>query len=160
MKKVLLSFLLLIAILVNQELIFAVEKTDEIYNKDKVEETRTVVNKLLKRRSELWNRMFSKNVKAENICKELEEIVIDPLLSYDIDAFKKLKSEYTNMDKILDVKVVEVKNINFGKDKMTVEIKVEWFMEGMEKKYKENISYCMTLMKDVEKWKISDYNIL
>ena len=45
-------------------------------------------------------------------------------------------------------------------DKMTVEIKVEWFMEGMEKKYKENISYCMTLMKDVEKWKISDYNIL
>ncbi|MDK2919872.1 MAG: hypothetical protein PWQ37_2605 [Candidatus Petromonas sp.] len=160
MKKVLLSFLLLIAILVNQELIFAVEKTDEIYNKDKVEETRTVVNKLLKRRSELWNRMFSKNVKAENICKELEEIVVDPLLSYDIDAFKKLKSEYTNMDKILDVKVVEVKNINFGKDKMTVEIKVEWFMEGMEKKYKENISYCMTLMKDVEKWKISDYNIL
>jgi len=160
MKKVLLSFLLLIAILVNQELIFAVEKTDEIYNKDKVEETRTVVNKLLKRRSELWNRMFSKNVKAENICKELEEIVVDPLLSYDIDAFKKLKSEYTNMDKILDVKVVEVKNINFGKDKMTVEIKVEWFMEGMEKKYKENISYCMTLMKDVEKWKMSDYNII
>lgn len=155
MKRVLLFFLVVVAILINQNLIFAIETEDNT----KTKEIKEMVENLLEERAVLWNDMFSQEDNLDKICSDLEDVVAEPLLGYDIDAFKKLKEEHTNMDKILDLKINKINEIKANKEKIKANIEVEWLMEGLEKNYKETVNYRIKLIKVNEKWKISDYNL-
>ncbi len=158
MKKLLLFFLLLFSILINQKLIFA-DEIKSVDRNDQAEEITNLVSDLLEERSELWNKMFSMDCDTEKIYEDLNEIVADPLLTYDIEAFKKIKADCTDMDKILDINVEDIDKIDIQEDGMKFEAKIEWSMENLDSTYKEKVSYKMELVKEEDKWKIKDYSL-
>ena len=160
MRRILLCFLMLIAIMINRGTIFAVVNQNEAFNEEEAVQIKRDINDLLTKRSNLWNKLFSEEAKLEKISEELEEIVVDPLLTYDMEAFKEIKDMNTSMERILNVKVLTIKNVKLDEEKITVDIEVEWLMEGFEENYKEKIDYKMNLIKHDSKWKISDYNII
>lgn len=160
MRRILLCFLMLIAIMINRGTIFAVVNQNEAFSEEEAMQIKRDINDLLTKRSNLWNKLFSEETKLEKISEELEEIVVDPLLTYDIEAFKEIKDMNTSMERILNVKVLTINNIKLDEDKITVDIEVEWLMEGFQENYKEKIDYKMNLIKHDNKWKISDYNII
>lgn len=63
------------------------------------------------------------------------------------------------MEKILNVDILKLRHIKSSEDRIVVHIEVEWLMEGFEKNYKERVDYIMDLIKDNNKWKISDYKV-
>lgn len=159
MKKVLLFFLLLIALVMNRGMIFAVEGTDSDIDEKKSLQIQKDVGEMLNKRANLWNKLFSEEAKLEEIKEELKEIVADPLLTYDIEAFRKIKKNHTSMERILKVKVVTVQNIKVNDSEISIDIEVEWLMEGLEKNYKEKVLYDMKLIKGEDGLRISDYNV-
>lgn len=148
------------SILINQKLIFAIENINENIDMHNVDEVKEIINSLLCERAFLWNEMFSDETNLEEISSKLNRIVAEPLLSYDIDTFKKLKKEYTNMDKIINVNVTKINKIKFDKNEMIVDVEIEWLMDSLNDKYKEKITYKMRLVRDEELWKIKDYSLL
>ncbi|RKD27569.1 hypothetical protein SAMN02745883_00522 [Caminicella sporogenes DSM 14501] len=164
MKRVLLFFLLLVSILINQQFIFASENLNVNLNKQnidaiKADEFKEIINDLFKERAKLWNSMFSDETDLENVKKDLKNIVAKPLLEYDIESFSKLKEECTDMDKIVDVDVVSIENINIKGQKATADIEVKWLMENLRQTYSEKIAYKIELIKECDRWKIKDYNL-
>ncbi|WP_459195462.1 hypothetical protein [Wukongibacter baidiensis] len=160
MKKVLLFFLLLITLVINRSMIFAVEDNDSNLDETQTLQIKKDINNLLNKRANLWNELFSEEKKLEEITEELKEIVEDPLLTYDIEAFNQIKAQNTGMEKILKVDVLKIKNTILGENEITADIEVEWLMEGFEKNYKEQVDYSMKLIKDDDKWKIYDYKVI
>lgn len=160
MKKILLFFLLLITLVINKSMIFAVEDTSSTISDDQIIEIQNDVHDLLNKRAVLWNELFCENSKLEDINEELKKIVAPPLLTYDMEAFSDIKNEYTSMERILKVDVLKVKDINISDKEIIIDIQVEWLMEGFEKNYKENVDYRMNLIKSDETWKISDYKVI
>ncbi len=147
MKKLLLSFLLLLALIINQQFIFANEN-EEKFDEYESKEVKIIVNQLLKKRAVLWNKLFNENESLDKIHDDLNEVVTEPLLTYDIEAFNKIKDDYTNMDKILDVSVNSINNIIIKENKLNLEAEVKWYMEGLEKNYTETIIYNMKLIME------------
>ncbi|WP_432408845.1 hypothetical protein [Wukongibacter sp. M2B1] len=160
MKKVLLFFLLLITLVINRSMIFAVEDNGSDLDEEQALEIKKDIDDLLNQRANLWNQLFSEEKKLEEITGKLKEIVEEPLLTYDIEAFNQIKTENTGMEKILNVDVLEVKNAVIAENEITVDIQVEWLMEGFEKNYKEQVDYSMKLIRTDEKWKIYDYKVI
>lgn len=159
MKKVLLFFLLLITLIINKSMIFAVEDTSSIISEEETIEIKNNVHDLLNKRAVLWNELFCEKSSLEEINEELKTIVAPPLLTYDMEAFSEIKNEYTSMERILKVDVLKVQDIKISDKEIIVDIEVEWLMEGFEKNYKEKVDYRMNLIKSDELWKISDYNV-
>lgn len=159
MKKVLLFFLLLITLIMNRSMIFAVEDINSDLDENEVIQLKKEVSDLLNERSDLWNKLFSEETKLEEISEDLKEIVVDPLLTYDIEAFGEIKNEHTGMERILNVEVLTINNVKATDDEINIDVEVEWLMEGFEKNYKEKVLYSMKLLSDDNKWKISDYNV-
>lgn len=159
MKKVLLFFLILITLIINKGMIFAVEEGQAISEEEKIE-IKEDVNILLNKRSNLWNKLLSQQGKREEISQELKEVVAEPLLTYDLEAFSEITKEHTGMERILKVDVLDISNIKVNEEEIVIDIEVEWLMEGFEKNYKEKLDYRMNLIKKDSKWKISDYNVI
>lgn len=159
MKKVLLFFLILITLIINKGMIFAVEEGQAISEEEKIE-IKEDVNILLNKRSNLWNKLLSQQGKREKISQELKEVVAEPLLTYDLEAFSEITKEHTGMERILKVDVLDISNIKVNEEEIVIDIEVEWLMEGFEKNYKEKLDYRMNLIKKDSKWKISDYNVI
>jgi len=141
-------------------MIFAVEDHCTDMDEKETIEIKKDINDLLNIRANLWNKLFSEETKLEEVSQELEKIVAKPLLTYDIEAFEQIKNEYTSMEKILNVDVLKVENIKLDEKKLSVDIEVEWLMEGFERNYKEKLKYRMNLIKSDDKWKISDYKVI
>lgn len=160
MKKILLFFLLLITLVINKSMIFAVEDTSSTVSEDQIIEIGNDVHDLLNKRALLWNELFCQQSNLEDINEELKRIVAPPLLTYDIEAFSEIKNGCTSMERILKVDVLKVKDVEIGEKEIIVDIEVEWLMEGFEKNYRENIDYRMNLIKSNEIWKISDYKVI
>ncbi|WP_079491130.1 hypothetical protein [Maledivibacter halophilus] len=160
MKKVLLFFLILITLIINKNMIFAVEDAGQSIGEEKRVELKKDVNSLLNKRSNLWNQLFSPKSNLVDINKELKEIVEEPLLTYDMEAFSEIKNKHTSMERILKVDVLDISNIRINEKEIIIDIKVEWLMEGFEENYKEKLDYRMNLIKKDEKWKICDYKVI
>lgn len=160
MKKVLLFFLLLITLVINRDMIFAVEDNDSDLDETQALQIKNDINNLLNKRANLWNELFSEEKKLEEIINELKEIVEDPLLTYDVEAFNQIKMQNTGMEKILNVDVLKIKDSVLTENDLTADIEVEWLMEGFEKNYKEQVDYKMKLIKVDDKWKIYDYKVI
>lgn len=160
MKKVLLFFLLLITLIINKSMIFAVEDAGSIISEEETIEIKNDVHDLLNKRAVLWNELFCEKSKLEEINEKLKTIVAPPLLIYDMEAFSEIKNEYTSMERILKVDVLKVQDIKISDKEIIVDIEVEWLMEGFEENYKEKVDYRMNLIKSDELWKISDYNVI
>lgn len=141
-------------------MIFAVEDHRTDMDEKEITVITKDINHLLNIRAGLWNKLFSEETNLEEISDELKEVVAKPLLTYDIEAFGQIKNEHTGMEKILNVDVLKVKNIKLDENRLNVEVEVEWLMEGFEMNYKEKVEYRMDLIKDDNKWKISDYNVI
>lgn len=141
-------------------MIFAVEDNDSSLDETQALQIKKDINNLLNKRANLWNELFSEEKELEEIIDELKEIVDDPLLTYDIEAFNQIKTQNTGMEKILKVHVLKVKNVALGENEITADIEVEWLMEGFEKNYKEQVDYSMKLIKADDKWKIYDYKVI
>lgn len=160
MKKVLLFFLLLITLIINKSMIFAVEDASSTINEQETIEIKNDVHELLNKRAILWNELLSESSKLEEINEELKKIVAPPLLTYDIEAFSEIKNEHTSMERILKVDVLQVKDIKMSEKEIIVDLEVEWLMEGFEKNYKEKVDYRMNLINCDGVWKISDYKVI
>lgn len=160
MKKVLLFFLILITLIINRGMIFAVEEEGQAISEEEKIEIKEDVNILLNKRSNLWNKLLSQQGKSEEISQKLKEVVAEPLLTYDLEAFSEITKEHTGMERILKVDVLDISNIKINEEEIVIDIKVEWLMEGFEKNYKEKLDYRMNLIKKDSKWKISDYNVI
>ncbi len=161
MKRILLFFLLLIAIVVNKSMIFAIEDQGKFIDKNEKEtlQMKKDISDLLNKRANLWNSLFTEETNIKEINEELKELVAEPLLTYDIEAFEEIKNKHTGMEKILNVDILKLRHIKSSEDRIVVHIEVEWLMEGFEKNYKERVDYIMDLIKDNNKWKISDYKV-
>lgn len=156
MKKVLLSFLLLISIIINYELIFAMDYIPT--NNEELKSSKEIVETLLWERSILWNQLFSEESDIEEIHTKLKSIVCEPLLSYDKNAFQEINNNHTNMDLIKRVKVKKIDILELEEKKMLIDAEVQWIMEDLSKEYEEDLNYRILLLKD-EEWKISDYSL-
>ncbi|SHJ81128.1 hypothetical protein [Paramaledivibacter caminithermalis] len=160
MKKILLLFLLLVTLMINRNMIFAVENISNDVKQEEIIKVKNEVHDLLNKRAALWNKLFSQKVELEEVNKELKKIVAPPLLTYDMEAFNEIKTKHTSMEKILKVDVLKVKGVSLEEEKIIVDIEVEWLMEGFEENYKQKVDYQMVLIKREDIWKISDYDVI
>ncbi|AOT72698.1 hypothetical protein [Geosporobacter ferrireducens] len=160
MKKALLVFLLLIAIFIHGKFIFADDNiVQDQYPVMNNESEMTLIEGLFKQRTELWNDLYEANKNHEQFKNRLSQIVAEPLLSFDTDAFESLISDPTDMDKVLKVEVIKIENLSYGKTNMRATVTILWKMQGLEGHYLEEIKYKVVLLKDKGVWKLSDYSI-
>ncbi|QXM05784.1 hypothetical protein [Crassaminicella indica] len=158
MKKTLLFFLILITIIIYAKGSFVdanpATKKDINYEKE-----RAMIEELFRERSKLWNDIYERSMEIDEWTKELKNIVVEPLLSFDAEAFRQACEYPTDMDKVLDLRIVNIEDVAYGRDSMQAKIKIHWEMEGLSSKYQEEINYIVELKKENKKWKLCDYNI-
>jgi len=157
MKKVLLSFLLLISLILNYQIIFALDNLG--YEDKTVEEQKEVLENLLIRRANLWNQMFNSKVDKNVLIDELDEIVSEPLLTYDKQVFTDLYKNNTNMDIINDLEITKIRNLNMNESNSEFDATIKWEMENLQEKYQEILEYHFYLIFEDNKWKIKDYKV-
>jgi hypothetical protein len=158
MKKTLLFFLILIAILMHTKGNLA-DANPVIEEGMNYEKERAMIEELFKERSKLWNNIYERNVETSQWIEGLKDIVVEPLLSFDAEAFKQACEYPTDMDKVLGLKIVHIENVTYGRDTMEAKIKIHWKMDGLPSKYEEEIDYIVALKKENGKWKLCDYNV-
>ncbi|PAB59209.1 hypothetical protein [Anaeromicrobium sediminis] len=154
MKKALLFFLVIIAIIVqfNNNTINA--KAIDYNSEEKV-----LMESLFKSRLKVWNNIYDSNVDKSNWVEELKQYVTNPLLEYDVNAFIQLTKNPTDIDKVIDVEIKEIKKMDRKEDTIRAIICAVWTMEGQNGTYIENIEYEILLKKENSTWKISDYKV-
>lgn len=158
MKKALLFFLILVTIFIHGKgsLVDANSVKEDVV---KFEKEKAIIENLFKRRSKLWNDLYNKTMENEQWVQKLKNIVIDPLLSFDVEAFEEACKYPTDMDKVLDLKIISIENVTYDDCEMTALVNICWTMQGLTSKYEEVIYYQVLLKKVEDQWKIADYNI-
>ncbi|MCT4595947.1 MAG: hypothetical protein N4A57_17005 [Anaeromicrobium sp.] len=154
MKKALLFFLVIIAIIVQLN-----NNTINAKAIDCNSEEQVLIESLLKARLEVWNKVYDPSVDKPNWVEELKKYVTNPLLEYDVNAFIQLTKNPTDMDKVNHVKIKEIKKIDRKEDAIRAIVCAIWTIEGKKGTYMENIEYEILLKKENSQWKISDYKI-
>ena len=157
MKKTLLFFLLLMAILLQGKGIFADAKAGSAvaaleYNKEK-----QVIEKLFQQRAALWNRVYNDANSIQSFKKDLQMIEEDPLLSMDLEAFEEARNYPTDLDLVLDMEVQGIEDVSYGRTKMKAIVKINWKMQGQSSYYYEEIHYKVILIKSDRVWKLYDF---
>ncbi|TCO79357.1 hypothetical protein [Marinisporobacter balticus] len=158
MKKNLLFFLILIAICIHGKGSF-VDANPAIVEEVKLEKEKVMIEVLFKQRSKLWNNLYNKNMEKDQWMEQLKNIVREPLLSFDIEAFEEACEYPTDMDKVLDLKIIDIENIIYNGNVMEATTKICWTMQGLTAKYEEEIDYRVVLKEENNQWKIADYTI-
>lgn len=158
MKKTLLFFLILIALLIHTKGHFA-DANPVVEEEVNYEKERAMIEELFRERSNLWNNIYERTMETDEWTENLKKIVVEPLLSFDVEAFKQACEYPTDMDKVLGLKIVTIENVVYGKESMEAKIRMHWKMEGFESKYEEEIDYRVILKKENGKWKLYDYNV-
>ena len=157
MKKTLLLFLVLIAIIIQMKGDFV--NANQMFNEDHYLEEKVIVENLFTTRSILWNRVYNEEINIDKWREELKKIVKNPLLDYDIEAFNNLKKFPTDLDRVVHLEIVDMKNVVNKDDEIVAILKIKWTMQGSESLYDEEISYSVTLQKEDMIWKLCDYKI-
>ena len=159
MKKALLVFLMFIAIFIHGKFIFANDNMlQEVVVK--TESEMILIQDLFKERTKLWNELYENSKNQEQFARKLSQIVAEPLLSFDTEAFESLLSYPTDMDKVLEVQVIKIEDLSYGKTNMMALVTIRWKMQGLESQYVEEIRYKVVLLKDKGTWKLSDYSVI
>ncbi|MFZ5968151.1 MAG: hypothetical protein ACOYVK_13385 [Bacillota bacterium] len=157
MKKVLLVLLLLVTITLHRDVIFASESRDDEENRY-IEESKRI-EMLFKERADIWNRIYDENVNMDVIMQELDKVVMEPLYTYDLSSFELAKEYPTDLDKVIRVEVVNIKNLEKSDKELKGNVEMLWKMQGFEGTYEEIIAYSVILKLHNGKWKISDYSL-
>ncbi|KXG77175.1 hypothetical protein [Thermotalea metallivorans] len=162
MKKVLLLFLALIALMMHVHSIFANERVEHLKTEAKArefEKEKQIIQHLFAERAVLWNKLYQEPKNLIKYSQKLEEIVAEPLLTFDKKAFQDAVAFPTDLEKIMGVEVFNIENVAYGRTGMEAEIDVLWKMEGLYGNYEEQIRYRVILKKENESWKLSDYTV-
>jgi len=159
MKKTLLLFLLLIAIILQGKGNFADANSPTSINMDFNEE-RLIIEDLFTQRALLWNTIYNDSSSTEGFRQQLHLIEEDPLLSYDINAFDEMKDSPTDLDKVLGFSIIHIEDLAYGRSNIYANIKAVWKMQGHDSYYFEEIDYKVTLKKSKDGWKLLDYNTI
>ncbi|MBF8983534.1 hypothetical protein IZY60_08290 [Lutibacter sp. B2] len=157
MKKPLLLFLVLIAIIIQMKGDFV--DANQMFKEDQYLEEKVIIENLFTTRSILWNRVYNQEMNIDKWREELKKIVKKPLLDYDIGAFENLKKVPTDLDSVVHLEIVDIKNVVNKDDKITSIVKIKWTMQGNTCLYDEEISYSVILQKEGILWKLCDYKI-
>ena len=163
MKKGLLVFLMLIAIFVHGKLIFANEsKTEENIEKnvENIGSELVLIENLFRERTHIWNDLYESNRKLEFYKEKLSQVVAEPLLAFDLGVLESLLNDPTDLDRVLEVNVVQLEDLYYGKTNMISTATILWKMKGLEAQYVEEIRYKVILVKDKGVWKLSDYSVI
>lgn len=158
MKKTLLFFLILITIFIHGKGSF-VDANPAMVEEVKFEKEKVMIEELFKQRSKLWNNLYNKNIQKDQWMEQLKNIVREPLLSFDVEAFEETCEYPTDMDKVLNLKIINIENVTYNGDEMEATTKISWTMQGLTAKYEEEIDYRVVLKEENNQWKIADYNI-
>lgn len=162
MKKVLLLFLALITLMMHVHSIFANERVEYLKTKEfekEFEKERQIIQHLFAERAALWNQLYQEPKDLIKYSQKLEEIVAEPLLTFDKEAFRDAVECPTDLEKVMGVEVFNIENAAYGRTGMEAEVDVLWKMEGLDGKYEEQIRYRVILKKENESWKLSDYTV-
>ena len=158
MKKTLLLFLLLIAALLYGKENFA--DANAITASKELDKEKILIEDLFKTRAEIWNKVYDHSSKLEDFEEALKGIEEDPLLTHDLNTILDLKRMPTDMDKVLSVVVLDIRDISYGRTSMNATVKINWKMQGKDSYYYEEIDYYVILVLSEEgRWKLSDYSI-
>lgn len=158
MKKILLFFLILVVIVIHGKGSF-VDANATMANEKKFTTEKVMIEGLFKRRAELWNKLYEKNNKQNQYVDQLKDIVTEPLLAFDMEAFQAAHEFPADMDKVLDLHIIEVNQVVYRRSEMAAKVKIHWKMQGLSSPYQEEIDYIVTLKQEDGKWKICDYSI-
>ncbi|QEK11927.1 hypothetical protein FQB35_05825 [Crassaminicella thermophila] len=158
MKKTLLFFLILIVILIYGKSSL-VDANTVVADEEQFEKEKIIIENLFKQRSKLWNNIYEKNMKTNEWIQQIKNTVTEPLLSFDIEAFEEASKYPTDIDKVLNLEIVNIENVTYQKNDMQAKIKILWIMQGLSSKYEEEIDYIVILKKENNHWKICDYYI-
>lgn len=158
MKKSLLSILLLITFVLHWKGSFAngTQSNDVV---DQFEKEKMVIEHLLNERSKIWNKMYEDEDGSNQWMNELKNVVSKPLLDFDIESFLGAKACPTDMDKVIDLKVLEIDDVSYTHEGMEARITVNWKMQGFTSRYEEEVDYEVILIKENDIWKLCDYQI-
>ena len=157
MKKTLLLFLVLIAIIIQMKGDFV--NANQMFNKEEYLEERIIIENLFTTRSILWNRVYNQEINIDKWREDLEKIVRKPLLDYDVEAFNNLKKVPTDLDRVVHLEIVDIKNVVNKDDNIVGVVKIKWTMQGTSSLYDEEILYSVILQKEDMIWKLCDYKI-
>jgi|GEM_PF-7026044 len=161
MKRILLFFLLLMAIAMQGKENFADAKADlanieaSEYHKEK-----QVIENLFKQRAALWNSVYDDINFIDKFEKELQKLVADPLLAADLEAFEAAKNYPSDLDLVLDLKVIDIDDVIYGRTKMNASVKINWKMQSVASYYYEEIDYKVILIKSDSSWKLYDFSTI
>ncbi|WP_053956855.1 hypothetical protein [Inediibacterium massiliense] len=158
MKKTLLFFLILVTIMIYGKIGF-VDANAKVPTQNNFEREKNLIEQLFEERVRLWNEIYKEDMDQKTWIEELQKIVTDPLLSFDEEAFRQVYEYPTDMDKVLDVKILNIGDVVCKKNEIKAKVNILWKMESLDQKYKEEITYTVLLNKEDGRWKISDYNV-
>ncbi|WZL74684.1 hypothetical protein QBE52_08350 [Clostridiaceae bacterium 35-E11] len=158
MKKILLFFLILVVVIIYGKGSF-VDANTTIPKEQGFSNEKQIIEQLFQQRAQLWNKLYEKNNKPSQYINQLKDIVAEPLLAFDIQAFQDVQEFPTDIDKVLDVHILKINHVVYKRSEMTAKVKMYWKMQGLSSQYQEEIDYIVTLKRQNNKWKICDYNI-
>lgn len=154
MRKVIIIFIFIIAIITCHNFIFA------SYNKATEQELHKQVEQALYERSRIWNNFLTgQYISLFQLEEDLKKIITDPLFEADMKMFKQMLSFPTSYEGISNVSVQNINIIKNGFEKVILEALILWEIEGYENNYSEEIGYVIEMKRDKGNWLLSDYNI-
>ncbi|MBB6215643.1 hypothetical protein HNQ80_001732 [Anaerosolibacter carboniphilus] len=158
MKKVLLFFLAIIILSLHVHAIFANGQTDQVIS-DEFQNEKQIIQQLFQKRANLWNSLYEtpKDIKDYGI--ELQRITTEPLFTFDLESFRDAIEYPHDLEKVIDVKVLDIDGVEYGNTSLKVEATILWRMQGLDSNYEQEINYVITLKKEEAIWKLSDYTI-
>ncbi len=158
MKKALLLFLAVIVLSLHVHSIFANGQTEQVSPSD-FQNEKQIIQHLFQERANLWNSLYETPQEIETYGVELKRITTEPLYTFDLESFREAIEYPHDLEKVIDVKVLHINSVEYGNSDLKVDARVLWRMQGLGSNYEQEIKYAITLKKENNVWKLSDYMI-
>ncbi|SDK22212.1 hypothetical protein [Natronincola ferrireducens] len=156
MKKILATFFVLLLLIGHENIIFASYKNEEVFD----EEMEHYLQEIFDTRIDIWNGfMRGEYVSIEAVIEDLQEHIMEPLLTTDVEIYTDLLQNPASYEMIEQVKIITCKEIKKYGNKREYNVKVLWTIQDYEEILYEEIEYRMELRWVKNKWMLSDYQL-
>lgn len=155
MKRLSIIFLFILTIISYQNVIFASYNSEAL-----VEELHQEVDRVFKERSKIWNQLLmGQYVSIDEIEKDLNEFIVNPLLKLDIEMFEEVLNNPTSYEGISNVTVKSIYVVKNSLNRVKLECIMLWDISGYENEYTEEIKYIVEMENIKDRWMLSNYQI-
>jgi hypothetical protein len=115
----------------------------------------SLVEKLLKDRTETLHKVYFQQIDADTGEKLLYKIETQPLLTSDIEDLRKFQD--TDMDVVKNMEILSIERTSDLYDRKSYKADILWHMQGIDGDYVQSIYYNVVIKKGGKSYKLSEF---